>query len=79
MLIDNPRQLAAFYAKSVTAEATSSSHWVAKNGDSSLFKILQRMLPEVRDLDSLRVEICLWSSAIYFANCNCLRLSARSG
>lgn len=49
VLIENPRQLAAFFARCVTAEATSSSDWVAKNGDSSLFKILQRMLPEVID------------------------------
>ena len=46
VLIDNPRELAAYFACSVT-KASTSNHWVAKNGESSLFKTLQRMLPEV--------------------------------
>jgi hypothetical protein len=48
VLIENPRQLAAYFASCVTTESDSDTHWVAKNGENSLFKILQRMIPEVR-------------------------------
>jgi hypothetical protein len=48
VLIENPRQLAAYFASCVTTESNSDTHWVAKNGENSLFKILQRMIPEVR-------------------------------
>jgi hypothetical protein len=51
VLIDNPRQLAAHFASCVTTESKNSTHWVAKNGDNSLFKILVRMLPDVRMID----------------------------
>jgi hypothetical protein len=51
VLIENPRQLAAKFACSVTIESTSSTHWVAKNGENSLFKTLQRMIPEVSILE----------------------------
>ena len=50
--IENPRQLAAAFACCVTAEANDSNECVAKNSDNSLFKVLQRMLPEVGSLGS---------------------------
>ena len=48
VLFETPRQLAAVFACSVTTKSADNTHWVAKNGDNSLFKILQRMIPEVR-------------------------------
>ena len=47
-LIFNPRQLAAFFATCVTVDGKSNALWVAKNGESSLFNILQMMLPKVK-------------------------------
>ena len=48
--IENPRQLAAEFACRVTAEANDGTEYVAKNSDHGLFKVLQRMLPEVSSL-----------------------------
>ena len=56
VLIDNPRQLAAHFACCVTTESTTSTHWVAKNGESSLFKTLQRMLPEVSSIQMFDIK-----------------------
>ena len=53
VLIENPRQLAAEFARCVTSDASTTEHWVAKNGDNSLFKVLQRMLPEVNIFTSI--------------------------
>ena len=45
--VENPRQFAAVFACRVTAEASGGAECVAKNSDHGLFKVLQRMLPEV--------------------------------
>ena len=50
-LVDNPKQLAAMFASMVTVPG-SENDWIARNGDESLFKVLERMLPEVRSKSS---------------------------
>ena len=45
--IENPKELAAEFACAVTEHSTNEADWVARNGDESLFRTLQRMLPEV--------------------------------
>ena len=50
-VIDDPKQLAAMFASMVTVPA-SENEWIARNGDESLFKVLQQMMPEVRYISS---------------------------
>ena len=53
-LVDDPKQtkqLAAMFATMVTVPA-SENDWIARNGDESLFKVLEKMLPEVRSIQS---------------------------
>jgi hypothetical protein len=45
--IENPRDLARSFAFAVTAENSAPDGWIAKNGSASIFRTLQRMLPEV--------------------------------
>jgi hypothetical protein len=47
VVVDNPKQLAAMFASMVTVPA-SENEWIARNGDESLFKVLQQMMPEVQ-------------------------------
>jgi hypothetical protein len=69
LLIDTSRQLAAYFACCVTTESTNTTHWVAKNGESSLFKTLQRMLPEVSSLIVDAYHISLFFSIIAHKRC----------
>ena len=46
-LIQYPRPFAVVFANSVTVPSSYSTDWVARKGPCSLFKILERMLPEV--------------------------------
>jgi hypothetical protein len=46
-IVDDPMQLAVMFASMVTTPA-SENEWIARNGDESLFKVLQKMMPEVR-------------------------------
>jgi hypothetical protein len=43
----NPAELAAAFAKVVTAPSDSPDDWVARNGDKSIFSALRTVLPEV--------------------------------
>ncbi len=45
--VENPRQLAAAFAISVTARDHAPTSWVARNGEQSIFRTLQRVLPQV--------------------------------
>mmetsp|Transcript_77800 Transcript_77800/g.209679 ORF Transcript_77800/g.209679 Transcript_77800/m.209679 type:complete len:331 (-) Transcript_77800:34-1026(-) len=47
VLFESPREFAKDFAESVTAESSSNSHWVAKNGEISLFAVLKKMVPEI--------------------------------
>jgi hypothetical protein len=46
-LYENPKNLAAAFACSVTAASDNHMDWVARNGGESLFQTLSRILPEV--------------------------------
>ena len=46
--IENPRKLAAAFAIAVTVRDHSATSWVARNGEMSIFRILQRILPQVQ-------------------------------
>ena len=50
-IVDDPKQLAAMFASMVTVPA-SENEWIARNGDESLFKVLQQIVPEVRSKSS---------------------------
>ena len=41
------KKMALSFARAVTVESDDASHWVAQNGDRSLFKALQDLMPEV--------------------------------
>jgi hypothetical protein len=43
----NPRELAASFALVVTEPVQIGSSWIAKNGDESLFRTFQSLLPQV--------------------------------
>ncbi len=45
-VVDDPKGLATMFASMVTAPA-SEDEWIARNGDMSLFKVLEQMMPEV--------------------------------
>jgi hypothetical protein len=45
---ENPKQLALAFAVAVTVHSPSYRHWVARNGEESLFRTLHQILPEVR-------------------------------
>ena len=45
--IENPRGLAAAFSIAVTVKDAASSSWVARNGEESIFRTLQRILPQV--------------------------------
>ncbi len=45
--IENPRQLSAAFAIAVTSKSDSPHCWVARNGEESIFRTLQRILPQV--------------------------------
>lgn len=47
VMFEDPRAFAKLFAESVTVESSSNSHWVAKNGDISLFAVLKKMVPEI--------------------------------
>jgi hypothetical protein len=47
-IVEDPMQLAVMFASMVTAPA-SVNEWIARNGDESLFKVLQDMMPEVQE------------------------------
>ena len=46
-VIENPKELAADFACTVTECSSNSMDWVARNGDESLFQTLKMILPEV--------------------------------
>jgi len=46
--IEHPRKVAASFAIAVTARVAVGSGWIARNGEFSLFRTLQRILPRVR-------------------------------
>ena len=46
-LVENPKQLAAQFACAVTEASPNPTDWVARNGDQTIFRVLQKMLPEV--------------------------------
>ena len=48
-LIENPKQLALAFSYAVTAgtQTADSVHWIARNGDDSLFQAMHRMMPKV--------------------------------
>ena len=46
-LVENPKQLAAQFACAVTEPSPSPTDWVARNGEQTIFRTLQKMLPEV--------------------------------
>jgi hypothetical protein len=46
--IENPRKLAASFAMAVTIQTTIGRGCIARNGEDSLFRLLQRMLPQVK-------------------------------
>jgi hypothetical protein len=54
--VKSPKQVAAAVACSVTAPA-SEYHWLARNGDESLFALIRCILPEVvPDLQALKLQ-----------------------
>jgi hypothetical protein len=46
--LQNPRELVARFALTVTERTPVGISWIAKNGDDSLFRIFQRMVPQVQ-------------------------------
>jgi hypothetical protein len=46
-IFDNPKEFAAEFAHAVTVPSTNESDWVARNGNESLFRTLQHIIPEV--------------------------------
>jgi hypothetical protein len=45
--VENPRNLAAAFAMAVTAQTPVGRGWIARNGKESLFRTLQRIMPQV--------------------------------
>lgn len=45
--LQNPRELVARFALTVTQQTTVGICCIAKNGDNSLFRTFQRMVPQV--------------------------------
>eukprot|EP00291_Cryptomonas_curvata_P023007 CAMPEP_0172170972 /NCGR_PEP_ID=MMETSP1050-20130122/11626_1 /TAXON_ID=233186 /ORGANISM="Cryptomonas curvata, Strain CCAP979/52" /LENGTH=428 /DNA_ID=CAMNT_0012842337 /DNA_START=180 /DNA_END=1462 /DNA_ORIENTATION=- len=45
--IEHPRKVAASFAIAVTARVAVGSGWIARNGEFSLFRTLQRILPRI--------------------------------
>ena len=43
----NPKEVAVAFAIAVTAKNETPGNWVARNGEESIFKTLQRILPQV--------------------------------
>ena len=41
------KKLALSFARAVTVESSNATYWVAGNGDHSIFKALQGLMPEV--------------------------------
>jgi hypothetical protein len=48
MILHSPKELAAFFALTVTHQTAIGHGCIAKNGEMSLFRILALLLPEVR-------------------------------
>jgi hypothetical protein len=46
--IDNPADIAVFFANVVTTPSDIPDDWVARNGDNSIFSAFRNVLPEVR-------------------------------
>ena len=44
-------ELAVAFANVVTVTSDNTNDWVARNGDESIFSVLQRLLPEVVQLN----------------------------
>ena len=64
--IDDPKKLAADFACSVTVYSSNHMHWVARNGEESVFRTLQRILPEVCKDQNVKIdELYLKSEKIY--------------
>jgi hypothetical protein len=47
LIIDNPAEIAVFFAKVVTTPSDMPDDWVARNGDKSIFSAFRNVLPEV--------------------------------
>ena len=45
---DDIRGLSSDFALAVTAQTAVSDSWIARNGNVSLFRTLQRIMPQVR-------------------------------
>jgi hypothetical protein len=54
-----PMELSKSFALAVTEETCQDHGWIAKNGEYSLFRTLQRMLPQVR-LQRL-IDVLIWT------------------
>jgi hypothetical protein len=47
LIIDNPAEIAVFFANVVTTPSDVPDDWVARNGDKSIFSAFRSVLPEV--------------------------------
>jgi hypothetical protein len=45
--IEHPRKVAASFAVAVTARVSNGHGWIARLGEQSLFRTLQRLMPRV--------------------------------
>ena len=72
VVIDDPKELSAMFASMVTVPA-ADYFWIARNGEESLFKVLQKMMPKVRSkshkITSL-VEISIEAAILFVPNQN---------
>jgi hypothetical protein len=48
--IENPRQLAVAFANSVTANTANGNGSIARMGEATLFRALQKILPQVEEI-----------------------------
>jgi hypothetical protein len=46
-IVESPRELATEFAEAVTIFSPKPHAWVARNGKESLFRTLERIIPEV--------------------------------
>ena len=54
MSIIYSHDFASIFAQNVTETSDRLQDWVARNGQHSIFAVLQRLLPEVISLDTIR-------------------------
>jgi hypothetical protein len=51
--VNNPKQLAAAFASTVTVHSFQESDWIARNGRESIFALFKEVFPEVRIIQSI--------------------------